>query len=114
MAASKSKKKAASGASKGKRYSEAEKKEVLNLVTRVNADKGRGGISAASRQFGVSPLTISKWLREADDGRAPRPRGRGTSRDVLEQLMVLREEIDVIEHALRAKRAEFNKLKRRL
>jgi DNA-binding PadR family transcriptional regulator len=55
---------------KGKRYTADEKKAIIDLVNKVNADKGRGGQSAASKQFGVSQLTISAWLK----GSAPRAR----------------------------------------
>jgi len=55
---------------KGKRYTAEEKKAIIDLVNKVNADKGRGGQSAAANQFGVSQLTISAWLK----GGAPRAR----------------------------------------
>jgi len=55
---------------KGKRYTAEEKKAIIDVVNKVNADKGRGGQSAASKQFGVSQLTISAWLK----GGAPRAR----------------------------------------
>ena len=50
-------------ARKGKRYSPEEKKEVVDFVSRHNAEHGRGGASAASRKFGVSQLTVAGWLK---------------------------------------------------
>jgi hypothetical protein len=50
-------------ASKGKRYTEKEKGEILAYVDKVNSEKGRGGQSAASKKYKISQLTISSWLR---------------------------------------------------
>lgn len=48
---------------KGRRYSESEKRKVLAHVDEVNAERGRGGITAASKKFNITPLTISNWMR---------------------------------------------------
>ena len=65
---------------KGKRYTPAEKAEVVAFVEKVNAEKGRGGQSAASAKFKISQLTISSWLK-GSKGAAPakvgRPKGTG-------------------------------------
>jgi len=65
---------------KGKRYTPAEKAEVVAFVEKVNAEKGRGGQSAASAKFNISQLTISSWLK-GSKGSAPakvgRPKGAG-------------------------------------
>lgn len=53
----------AKASNKGKRYTDAEKKEILDHVAQVNAEKGRGGQSAASKKYGISQLTISGWLK---------------------------------------------------
>lgn len=50
---------------KGKRYTPAEKQEVVDYVNQVNAQNGRGGQSAAAKKFGVSVLTVSAWLKAA-------------------------------------------------
>lgn len=44
---------------KGKRYSDAEKAEILNFI----AQQGRGGASQAAKKFGISPLTLSNWKK---------------------------------------------------
>lgn len=51
--------------SKGKRYSAKQKQQVIDFVNQVNATKGRGGQAAASKKFGITPLTISAWLKKA-------------------------------------------------
>lgn len=50
---------------KGKRYTPAEKQEVVDYVNQVNAQNGRGGQSSAAKKFGVSVLTVSAWLKAA-------------------------------------------------
>ena len=50
--------------SKGKRYTNKEKAQVLSFVEKTNAEKGRGGITAASKKFGITPLTISNWMKK--------------------------------------------------
>jgi DNA primase catalytic subunit len=50
---------------KGKRYSPAEKQQILAYVEQINKAKGRGGQKAASGKYGVSQLTISAWKKAA-------------------------------------------------
>jgi len=54
--------------SKGKRYSEQEKAEILAYADA----QGRGGASAAAKKFGVSPLSISSWRKAQGGGNSPR------------------------------------------
>ena len=63
-------------ASKGKRYSADERAKILAVVHEVNAKRGRGGVTAAAAKFGVSPLTISHWLRNVGILGAPGARRR--------------------------------------
>jgi hypothetical protein len=49
----------------GVRYSAKQKKEVIDFVKAYNSTKGRGGQSAATRKFNITPLTISGWLKAA-------------------------------------------------
>lgn len=59
-------------ASKGKRYSDSEKAEILEFITKTNAESGRGGQSAASKKFGISQLTLSSWIKKAANPGAPK------------------------------------------
>jgi DNA-binding transcriptional regulator YdaS (Cro superfamily) len=52
-------------AKKGKRYTPKEKEEVLAFVAEVNKKRKRGGQKAAAEKFGISPLTISHWIKAA-------------------------------------------------
>lgn len=51
----------------GKRYTEAQRKKILDFV----AKRGRGGISAATREFGVSYIALRRWMTFGPGG-APR------------------------------------------
>jgi hypothetical protein len=42
----------------GKRYSEIQKRKILDFVKR----EGRGGITAAGKKFGVSYIALRRWM----------------------------------------------------
>ena len=96
-------------AAKGRRYSIAEKRAVLELVESVNLERGRGGIAVASQRFGVSPLTISNWLRS--DGLPTRGNGSRPSIEVFHRMADLHEKIIKVEAELTAFEKEYAKLK---
>jgi len=47
----------------GIRYTDAQKKEVVDFVAQYNSNKGRGGQSAAAKKYKVTPLTIAAWIK---------------------------------------------------
>lgn len=51
----------------GKRYTEAQRKKILAFIEK----RGRGGISAATREFGVSYIALRRWMQYGPQG-APR------------------------------------------
>lgn len=55
--------------SRGTRYTEAQKEEILRYVDKVNAERGRGGIVRSSKKFEVSQLSVIRWMRD----RCPSP-----------------------------------------
>lgn len=55
---------------KGVRYTDAQKKEVVDFVNEHNAANGRGGQSKAAEKFNISQLTVSTWLKSS--GAAPK------------------------------------------
>lgn len=57
-------KKATGKVPQGTRYTDEQKKVVLDYVAAVNASKGRGGMSAAAKKFKITPLTIGVWVRK--------------------------------------------------
>jgi transposase-like protein len=102
---------------KGRRYSAKEKAEIVAFVDKVNADRGRGGQSAASKKFKISPLTISSWIRAgvtgggvatvvAAGGSVAGPIGKKLSK-----LQALHDQIARTERELSKMKAQFNALK---
>jgi hypothetical protein len=51
--------------SKGVRYTDAQKKEVIDFALSYNAANGRGGQSKAAEKFKISQITIASWLKAA-------------------------------------------------
>lgn len=92
---------------------------MINFVNRINEELGRGGISRASREFGISQLTISKWIRDHDDdgssnGRRPRGRSRQDVPANLERLSAILEQINELEDKLGDLHKEYDTLKAQL
>lgn len=100
--------------SKGKRYTDKEKAQVLAFVEKVNAEKGRGGITAAATKFGITPLTISNWIKK--NGLVSMRSSRDTAEfaEVLRRLADLHESITKKEAELAELQAEYGELKKKL
>lgn len=47
----------------GVRYTDAQKKEIVDFATSHNVVNGRGGQSAASNKFKVSPISVAAWMK---------------------------------------------------
>ena len=114
----KAKKKAAKGkVAHGKRYSDAVKSRVIEFVNQINSEKGRGGISAAAKKCGASPLSISNWVKKgrstvkaavAKAGSRPRS---GSRDNILHELTSLNRTITKRRRELDELEARFAKLK---
>jgi len=63
----------AKNVNKGKRYTPQEKAQILEFVAEVNSKQKRGGQKAAAEKFGISPLTISNWLKAAGKKATKKP-----------------------------------------
>ena len=62
---------------KGIRYTDSQKKEVVDFAVSYNAANGRGGQSKAAEKFNISQLTIAGWLKasgapSSKAGKAPK------------------------------------------
>ncbi len=57
---------------KGIRYSDAQKKEIVDFVVKYNSDNGRGGQSEAAKKYNVSQLTVATWLKKSGVKKAPK------------------------------------------
>jgi hypothetical protein len=49
----------------GVRYTDEQKKNIVDFVVSHNLANGRGGQSAASKKFKVGPITIAAWLKKS-------------------------------------------------
>jgi DNA-binding transcriptional regulator YdaS (Cro superfamily) len=58
---------------KGVRYTDAQKKEIVDFVASHNAANGRGGQSAAVNKFNVSPISVAAWMTSAGATKAAKP-----------------------------------------
>ena len=101
-------------AAKGRRYTAKEKAEIIAFVDKVNADKGRGGQSAASKKYQISPLTISSWIRTWSGGVVISSGGGAVAGPIgkkLSKLQALHDQIARAEKELSKLKAQFNSLK---
>ena len=48
-----------------KRYSSDEKGEIIAFVKKHDVENGRGGKSAAVAKYGISPISLSSWIKAA-------------------------------------------------
>jgi transposase-like protein len=109
---------AAKKASKGKRYTAEEKRQVVDFVNQYNAANGRGGVTAAVKKFGASALTISVWVKAAPSsgkaGKSPAKAGAsstGNRGKILGELSKLDQVIAAKRKELSALEVKFEKLK---
>lgn len=101
-------------AAKGRRYTAKEKADIIAFVDKVNAEKGRGGQSAASKKYKISPLTISSWIRSGAGGGAIGGSGAAVAGPIgkkLSKLQALHDQIAKVEKDLAKLKAQFNSLK---
>lgn len=56
----------------GVRYTDAQKKEVVDFALSYNAANGRGGQSKAASKFKISQITVASWLKAAGSAAAPK------------------------------------------
>ena len=100
---------------RGKRYTLQEKAEVLDFVDRYNAEHGRGGQTAATKKFQLSPLSISSWRKQAfRTGSLSNHRSISSTLPIgraLAQMQELHERILEQEKAIQRLKAKFDALK---
>jgi transposase-like protein len=91
---------------RARRYSMAERAEVLDYIAKVNAEHGGGGRAAAKRKYGIAQLTLTSWMRDQRIGYASAKVTR-----TLAAMTPLAERIDALEKQLARLRAEVDRLK---
>ena len=98
-----------------KRYTDEEKSKILRFVNKVNKEKGRGGVSAAVREFGISPITVNGWLRSQKDLGPTLPLPKNASAvEVFQRLADLHSSIEVKKEELSQMEKEYGELKRKI
>lgn len=105
---------------KGKRYTAEEKQEVIDYVASIDSEKGRGGVAAAQRKFGITSLTITNWKKRANGDAGSTKKGASVSRGATAQSRVLHrlgeilDEIANKETELESLKKEYAKLKKKV
>ena len=93
---------------RGRRYSNAQKAEIIDFVAKVNTEKGRGGQLAAHKKYGLSHLTLKNWIRDGVDSATGASDALGNTLIKMRALAVrqekLQSEMDVVAR-------EFERLK---
>ncbi len=101
--------------SKGKRYTSAEKAEVLKWVNDYNVKHGRGGVANASKQFGITQLTIHNWVRQGGAVMGTRAlKVSANQSGILRDLADLLDQIAERETELQKLRKEYTDLQKQL
>jgi hypothetical protein len=102
-------------------YSSEQQAEIVQFVHDYNAKNGRAGQSSASKKYGVSALTISKWLKASGKpakkkapGRPGRPTAAAKSQRVAEGIEGTLKRMLEIQTKLDGLRAEYDGLRARL
>ena len=90
----------------GKRYTDKQKQRILNFVS----SRGRGGISAATKKFGVSYIALARWMKGVGKGtrRLGRPpkakadkRSKKTVKTALIALKGLKKQFTILQRTLK-------------
>lgn len=98
-----------------KRYNDDEKAKILRFVQQVNQDKGRGGVSAAVREFGISPITVNGWLRNQKESGPTLPLPKNASAvEIFQRLADLHSSIESKRDELQRMESEYSDLKKKI
>ena len=100
--------------SKGKRYTADEKQVVVDFVNNYNAERGRGGVTAAVKKFGASALTIASWVKSVPGGaKASKGRGAGSGSSSGSKRGSVLAELAKVDQVIAGKRKELDALEAR-
>ncbi len=96
---------------KGKRYSQEEKQEVVDYVHSYNAEhNGRGGVANAAKHFNITAMTIKTWV-DKDTRPVIAPLAVSKGGNIFQQLGELHTAIAEKEAELTSLKAQFETLK---
>lgn len=99
---------------KRKRYSAEEKAKVVSWVNEYNVNNGRGGVANASKEFNVTQLTISNWVKRAGGSLSGDASKNVATPEILRSLADVVEEIAVKEDELKTLQKKYNSLAKKV
>ena len=84
-------------------------------MLQVNQEKGRGGVSAAVREYGISPITVNGWLRnqKISGPTLPLPKN-ATAVEVFQRLAELHSSIESKKEEVELMEREYVQLKKKI
>ena len=100
-----------------KRYSEAERAEILSFIEKYNAEHGRGGQTAAVKKFGSSTISINSWLSKS--GKKTKKAAKTVKKfknpsKLIERLKIVSAEIAKAEKSLAKHQSEAKELRKEI
>ncbi len=100
-----------------KRYSEAERAEILSFIEKYNAEHGRGGQTAAVKKFKTTTLSINSWSKKS--GKKVKKAAKAAKKfknpsKLIERLQVVSAEIAKAEKALAKYQSEAKELRKEI
>ena len=94
---------------KGRRYSAAERSHALNMIDKHNREHMRGGLTAVSRELGISQVTLRSWLNDTS-----MEEFLSENASIYQQLAKYAEDIERLKAELALKEKEYKALKRKV
>ena len=101
-------------APRGIRYTVEQKSAIVDYVLKYNQEHGRGGQSAASRKFGVTPLSIGVWVNGRTVGSRSKskvsPKAGGSMSRRVAPLLAVGRQIEALELEVQKLKTKLNSL----
>jgi hypothetical protein len=104
-----------------KRYTEEEKKEILDFIDKFNQENGRGGQTAAIKKYKATAISIGNWRRGSAKkanvavkaAKVAKKKFRNPTK-LIERLHEVTKEIDKAESILKKLNTEANELRKEI
>lgn len=96
---------------KSRRYTIAQRAEILAFIEQYNRAKGRGGQRAAHQKFGIAQLTLKNWMRYGVVSRKVGAPFIDRTGNMLERLQDLHRRIEKEQARLDRLKAEYERVK---
>lgn len=100
----------ATKSARGTRYTPKERAAIILFVDKFNAKNSRGGAAEAARKYGITQLTISKWMLEAGSP-SPKRKNSADFSKTISRLTKVHTEMAELQTKLDALKKEYVQLK---